>query len=199
MEIFLSVDALSVSAMPEGLPLALTMALTIASNKMAKKNVVAKKLYSIESLGSCTVIASDKTGTLTVNEQTAKKIILPNGREYMVTGSGYSTNGSVVGEKIEDAKEIIKLGVINNEAKFTKSERIGDSIDIAFLVLGEKMKTKTDDIKVLEIIPYESDNKYSAVFYEKNIVVNTLPLPFTNVSRLQWRQLRWNGPSCKEN
>ena len=167
-EIVLSVIALAVSAMPEGLPLALTMALTIASNKMAKKSVVAKKLYSIESLGSCTVIASDKTGTLTVNEQTAKKIILPNGREYMVTGSGYSTNGNVVGEKIEDAKEIIKLGVINNEAKFTKSEHIGDSIDIAFLVLGEKMKTKIDDIKILEIIPYESDNKYSAVFYEKN-------------------------------
>jgi P-type E1-E2 ATPase len=81
-EIFLSVVALAVSAMPEGLPLALTMALTIASNKMAKKNVVAKKLHSVESLGSCTVIASDKTGTLTVNEQTAKKILLPNNKEY---------------------------------------------------------------------------------------------------------------------
>ena len=69
-EIFLSVIALSVSAMPEGLPLALTMALTIASNKMAKKNVIVKKLNSVESLGSCTVIASDKTGTLTVDEQT---------------------------------------------------------------------------------------------------------------------------------
>ena len=72
-EILLSVIALGVSAMPEGLPLALTMALTIASNKMAKRKVVAKKLHSVESLGSCTVIASDKTGTLTVNEQTARK------------------------------------------------------------------------------------------------------------------------------
>ena len=77
-EIFLSVIALAVSAMPEGLPLALTMALTIASNKMAKKNVIVRKLKSVESLGSCTVIASDKTGTLTVNEQPAKKILLPN-------------------------------------------------------------------------------------------------------------------------
>ena len=67
-ELFLSVIALSVSAMPEGLPLSLTMALTIASNKMATKNVVVKKLNSVESLGSCTVIASDKTGTLTVNK-----------------------------------------------------------------------------------------------------------------------------------
>lgn len=71
-EIFLSVIALAVSAMPEGLPLALTMALTIASNKMAKKNVIVRKLKSAESLGSCTAIATDKTGTLTVNEQTAK-------------------------------------------------------------------------------------------------------------------------------
>ena len=96
-EILLSVVALGVSAMPEGLPLALTMALTIASNKMAKHKVVAKKLHSIESLGSCTVIASDKTGTLTVNEQTAKKIVLPNGLEYLVTGSGYNIDGTVTG------------------------------------------------------------------------------------------------------
>jgi calcium-translocating P-type ATPase len=167
-EILLSVIALGVSAMPEGLPLALTMALTIASNRMAKKKVVAKKLHSIESLGSCTVIASDKTGTLTVNEQTAKKIILPNDNEYEITGAGYSTIGSVVGRNLKYAEEIALLGVINNEAKFSKSERIGDSIDIAFLVLGEKLNIKTDDIEILETIPYESANKYSAVFYKKN-------------------------------
>lgn len=167
-EILLSVVALGVSAMPEGLPLALTMALTIASNKMAKHKVVAKKLHSVESLGSCTVIASDKTGTLTVNEQTAKKILLPNDYEYLVTGSGYSVNGSVTGEKLSYAKEIATLGVINNEAKFSKDERIGDSIDIAFLVLGEKMKVDIGNIEILETIPYESANKYSAVFYKKN-------------------------------
>ena len=167
-EILVSIIALAVSAMPEGLPLALTMALTIGSNKMAKHKVVAKKLNSVESLGSCTVIASDKTGTLTVNEQTAKKIVLPNDLEYLITGSGYEINGNVVGEKITNAKEIAKLGVINNEAKFSKEETIGDSIDIAFLVLGEKMHVKTNDIEILEIIPYESENKYSAVFYKKN-------------------------------
>lgn len=166
-EILVSVIALAVSAMPEGLPLALTMALTIASNKMAKHKVVAKKLYSVESLGSCTTIASDKTGTLTVNEQTAKKILLPNDFEYLVEGSGYNINGEVVGENISYAKELAKLGVINNEAKFSVSEQIGDSIDIAFLVLGEKCKVKTNDIKILETIPYESVNKYSAVFYEQ--------------------------------
>ena len=167
-EIFLSVVALAVSAMPEGLPLALTMALTIASNNMAKKNVVAKKLYSVESLGSCTVIASDKTGTLTVNEQTAKKILLPNDLEYEISGVGYSTEGTVTGEKLNYAKEIALLGTINNEAKLTENEHFGDSIDIAFLVLGKKLKVNTKDIKIIDSIPYESENKYSAVFYEKD-------------------------------
>ena len=167
-EIFLSVVALAVSAMPEGLPLALTMALTIASNHMAKKQVVAKKLYSVESLGSCTVIASDKTGTLTVNEQTAKKILLPNGLEYDINGVGYEIEGTITGEKLNLAQELALLGTINNEATLTEEERFGDSIDIAFLVLGKKAKVKTDDIKIIDSIPYESENKYSAVFYEKN-------------------------------
>ena len=167
-EIFLSVIALAVSAMPEGLPLALTMALTIASNKMAKKNVVAKKLHSVESLGSCTVIASDKTGTLTVNEQMAKKILLPNDIEYLITGTGYELEGEVKGEKIELAQEIGLYGTINNEAKIDGKKRIGDSIDIAFLVLGKKLKVNIKDINILDTIPYESENKYSAVFYEKN-------------------------------
>ena len=167
-EIFLSVVALAVSAMPEGLPLALTMALTIASNHMAKSKVVAKTLHSVESLGSCTVIASDKTGTLTVNEQTAKKILLPNGLSYDITGVGYSKEGTILGEEIKYAKEIALLGTINNEANITEHERFGDSIDIAFLILGQKLKVNRNAVKIIDSIPYESENKYSAVFYEKN-------------------------------
>lgn len=167
-EIFLSVIALSVSAMPEGLPLALTMALTIASNKMSKKGVIVRKLKAAESLGSCTVIASDKTGTLTVNEQTAKKIILPNNMEYDITGTGFHFDGEVVGKNLNYAKEITTLGVINNESDISSDACVGDSIDIAFKVLGKKLNIKTDDINILEIIPYESENKYSAVFYEKD-------------------------------
>lgn len=166
-EIFLSVIALAVSAMPEGLPLSLTMALTIASNKMAKKNVIVRKLNAAESLGSCTVIASDKTGTLTVNEQTAKKIILPNGVSYDISGTGYETNGTVVGGDISYAKELSTLAVLNNEANIEKNKKVGDSIDIAFLVLGKKLHVDVRDIKILEMVPYESENKYSAVFYEK--------------------------------
>jgi len=107
--IFLSVVALAVSAMPEGLPLALTMALTIGSNKMSKKNVIVKDLNSVEALGSCTVIASDKTGTLTVNEQTAKKIVLENGEEIGITGTGYNTDGEILyNEKNKDKVKNIK-------------------------------------------------------------------------------------------
>lgn len=165
-EIFLSVIALAVSAMPEGLPLALTMALTIASNKMAKKNVVVRKLNAAESLGSCTVIASDKTGTLTVNEQTAKKIVLPDGKKFEITGVGVNPKGEVLGENLELAKELATLGVINNEAIISRKKVIGDSIDAAFLILGKKLKVDTNNIKILDRIHYESENKYSAVFYE---------------------------------
>lgn len=175
-EIFLSVIALSVSAMPEGLPLALTMALTIASNRMSKKNVIVKKLNAVESLGSCTVIASDKTGTLTVNEQTAKKILLPNGNSYTITGTGYNGKGEVLPvdeAKIEDVVFLAQLGKINNEAKLEKVagekwENFGDSIDIAFLALAEKIGASSDQFEILAEIPYESENKYSAVFYRLN-------------------------------
>lgn len=167
-EILLSVIALSVSAMPEGLPLALTMALTIASRNMAKNKVVVKKLHSVESLGSCTVIASDKTGTLTVNEQTAKKILLPNNNEYIISGTGYNTSGEIIGNNLKLAKEVAILGQINNEAEFSDGKLLGDSIDLAFLVLGEKAKININDIEIIDSIPYESASKYSAVFYKKN-------------------------------
>ncbi len=174
-EIFLSVIALSVSAMPEGLPLALTMALTIGSNRMSKNNVIVKKLNSVESLGSCTVIATDKTGTLTVNEQTAKKIVLPDNSIFDIEGTGYNDKGKIIpleNANIEDAKYISKLGVLNNEASLKKVkddyEYIGDSIDIAFLALGQKLQINIDDIEITNRINYESENKYSAVYYKEN-------------------------------
>ena len=173
-DIFLSVIALSVSAMPEGLPLALTMALTIGSNRMAKKNVIVKKLNSVESLGSCTVIASDKTGTLTVNEQTAKKIVFPDGSIYDVEGTGYNDSGEIVplnGESLDNAIYISELGLLNNEAGLEKKKDkwsyYGDSIDVAFLALAKKAKLDSNNKKILGKIPYESENKYSAVFYER--------------------------------
>ena len=172
-EMFLSVVALSVSAMPEGLPLALTLALTIGANRMSKKKVVVKQLNAVEALGSCSVIASDKTGTLTVNEQTLKKIILPNDNNYEITGSGYNDNGKVIGEELDFAYDIIKYGVINNESGLVKDKNdkwvsYGDSIDIAFLACGKKSKIDNSNVIKLGGIPYESINKYSCVFYKEN-------------------------------
>lgn len=172
-EILLVVIALAVSAMPEGLPLAVTMALTIASNKMGKKNVVVKHLNAVESLGSCTVIATDKTGTLTLNEQTAKLISLPSGEEFQVSGSGYNDNGKVICEDEKLRNELYNIalmGQLNNESTLKKKKDgfkyFGDSIDVAFKVLALKMKVKTKEHKIVGQIPYESENKYSAVFYE---------------------------------
>lgn len=174
-EIFMAVVALSVSAMPEGLPLALTMALTITSNMMVKKNVVVKKLNYVESLGSCTVIATDKTGTLTVNEQTAKVICLPNNKKYEISGVGYKNNGEILKVDLDNRSlidQIVLHGKLNNEAiKSKKSAYYGDSIDIAFQILSEKNKTYSDEYEVIKRIPYESENKYSAVFYKYNDVV----------------------------
>ena len=171
-EIFMSVVGLAVSAMPEGLPLALTLALTIGSSRMSKKNVIVKKLNAVEALGSCTVIASDKTGTLTVNEQTAKKIVLPNGTLYEVSGTGYYENGKITGNDkyIKRCREIALMGYLNNEAGIEYGDIMtshGDSIDIAFLTLANKFNITTD-CEIVGRIPYESENKYSAVFYKND-------------------------------
>ena len=166
--ILLTVIAFAVSALPEGLPLALTMALTIASNRMAKKNVIVRRLSCAESLGSCTVIASDKTGTLTVNQQTAKKIVLADGSSFDISGTGYETKGEIQGEgDIAAVKQLALLGVLNNEASIAGDHPTGDSIDIAFLVLGEKLDAHRQDIETVYQIPYESEKKYSAVFYRQ--------------------------------
>ena len=159
-EIFLSVVALSVSAMPEGLPLALTMALTITSNRIYKKHVIVKKLNSVESLGSCTYIASDKTGTLTINKQMAKRIVFPDGEEFDVD------KDNVIDKNV---RFISELGYINNEAIMNKDKKyLGDSIDIAFKILGNKLDVNGSNINILKRIEYESEKQYSAVFYEKN-------------------------------
>lgn len=176
-EIFFLVIALSVSAIPEGLPVVLTMSLSIASNKMSKKNVLVKKLNSVEALGSATVIASDKTGTLTLNEQTVKKIVLPNNDKYEVSGRGYNGEGKITplnNAKTEYINLIIEEGIYNNEAHLEKVKKewinYGDSMDVALLSLGYKHNLDVTDLKnkVVGRIPYESDAGYSASFYEKN-------------------------------
>jgi magnesium-transporting ATPase (P-type) len=183
-EIFFFVVALIVSAIPEGLPVALTVALSIATSRMSKRNVIVRKLTAVESLGSCTIIASDKTGTLTVNQQTIKLIEFPNGKRFKVTGEGYNGIGKVIfpepgtlqkNDK-EHLKKISKLGILTNEGSLKKEDNrwvhYGDAMDVAFLALGYKLKQDPESIlkeySLVDEIPYESERKFSAAFYKEN-------------------------------
>ncbi len=183
-EIFFFVVALAVSAIPEGLPVALTVALSIATSRMSKRQVIVRKLTAVESLGSCTVIASDKTGTLTVNQQTVRLIELPDGKTFSLTGEGYNGEGEIFNsdksqpgdDDIKKVRHILKLASLTNEGKLEKSDDQwdfhGDAMDVAFLAAACKADLKTEEIRkefpLLGSIPYESERKFSAAFYDKN-------------------------------
>lgn len=181
-EVFFIVIAMAVSAIPEGLPVALTVVLSIASARMAKRNVIVRKLTAVESLGSCTCIASDKTGTLTVNQQTVKLIVLPDGQRIEVSGQGYNTDGELriqasgdEARQIRDAVgAIAHATVLTNEAAFWRSdagwEHHGDAMDVALLALAHKAGLDPDEIRsrhpVVGEIPFESDRRYNAAAYQ---------------------------------
>jgi magnesium-transporting ATPase (P-type) len=180
-EVFFMAVALAVSAIPEGLPVAMTVALSIATSRMARRNVIVRKLTAVESLGSCTCIASDKTGTLTVNKQTAKLIGLPGGQLFAVTGEGYSGVGMVLtpeGEEPSPAArlclgQLVSAAVLCNEARLDEKdgrwEHNGDAVDVALLTLGYKMGLYPGDlrsaVKNVGEIPFESEHRYAASFY----------------------------------
>lgn len=182
-EVFFMAVALAVSAIPEGLPVAMTVALSVGTYRMAKRHVIVRKLTAVEGLGSCTYIASDKTGTLTVNQQTVKKIVLSSGEYFSVTGEGYSGDGEVVPDKegnispeaMTQLRRLGTAGVLCNEAQLICEkgawEQYGDAVDVALLALGYKLALDPPrfrkSIKVLGSIPYESERKYAAVFYEE--------------------------------
>src|SRR5690606_26240102 len=89
-ETFFLVVALAVAAIPEGLPVAITIALAVATTRMARRNVIVRQLTAVEGLGSCTLIATDKTGTLTCNELTVREVCLPSSEVFPVTGQGFT-------------------------------------------------------------------------------------------------------------
>ncbi len=181
--IFFFVVALAVSAIPEGLPVALTVALSIAVSRMSKRNVIVRKLPAVESLGSCTVIASDKTGTLTVNQQTARQVALADGQFFNISGQGYNGQGEFTSvnrvEVSEQAREQLKglstLAMLANEGSLieerSKGVHYGDAMDVAFLSMGYKLGLDPQLLKsenpILGMIPYESERKFSAAFYRK--------------------------------
>lgn len=181
-EIFFLTVALAVSAIPEGLPVAVTVTLAIGTGRMAKRNVIIRKLTAVEGLGSCTFIASDKTGTLTVNSQTVKKIVSPEGEVFEVTGEGYNPTGEVLnasgaavsGTDADYVATFAFCGSICNEAEFTLKDGAwnhnGDAMDIALLVMSHKVQNmpKLADAKVYHTIAFEPEHKYAAVFYTLN-------------------------------
>lgn len=186
--IFFFVVALAVSAIPEGLPVALTVALSISTKRLAKRNVIVRKLTSVESLGSCTVIASDKTGTLTMNEQTAKMIVSPDGSRFDISGEGYNGNGKVydnnnkevMAEFSAEIAEISRIAVFSNEATLINENDKwiyhGDAMDVALLGMSYKLGINPaewrDEKSLVGKIPYESERKFSASFYKMNGSIN---------------------------
>ncbi len=180
-EVFLVMVGLAVAAIPEGLPVALTVALSIATARMASRKVIARRLVAVESLGSCTVIASDKTGTLTLNEQTAQVIVTPDGQRFEASGQGYRGEGEVSpadGKPLSDAQRagLLRLGraaILCNEGTLTCSEgdwqHSGDAMDVALLALGYKLglspETERHNHVSLVDIPFESERRYAAVAY----------------------------------
>jgi len=179
---FFLVVALAVSAIPEGLPVALTVALSVATTRMSRRKVIVRKLTAVEGLGSCTMIASDKTGTLTVNQQTAKLIYLPSGTKLNISGQGYNGDGKIEGvEKLKaddrfNLEKTIDSITLANEAILEKRSKNwyqhGDSVDVAFLGLVYKsgrdpIKIKSETEELFEI-PYESERRYAGKIYKQN-------------------------------
>ncbi len=169
---------LAVSVIPEGLPAALTVALAIGMRRMARVNVIIRKLVAVESLGSCTFICSDKTGTLTVNELTIREVVLPDNSRYRLNGEGVAPGGLEVDESREGGEAgcpdsrletLCVAGVLANESHldYARGEwaAAGDIVDVAFLVMAKKLGLSIGELRrqlqQLALIPYESENAFS--------------------------------------
>ena len=178
--IFLFAIALAVAAIPEGLPAALTVALAVATSRMAKRRVIVRRLAAVEGLGSCTLVASDKTGTLTRNELTVRVVVLPGGERLEVTGDGFEPVGEVrLGDvrissgDVPGLAELLRAGVLCNEADLYPHDGTwhwrGDPTDIAMLSLAQKLGESRDDHvsrqPQFNEIPFEAEHRYAATYH----------------------------------
>ncbi len=172
---FMTSVGLAVSAIPEGLPVAVTITLSIGVSQMARHKAIVKKLAAVETLGSTNVICTDKTGTLTKNQMTATKLFC-GGEEYIVSGTGYSKEGKVVykesGEPVNyNFKKALELASYVGEfctesslAEDGKSWKItGDPTEGALMIATKKLALNIKDAKVIVDIPFESENQLMAV------------------------------------
>ncbi len=178
-EMLLFVVALAVAAIPEGLPVAMTVALAIATTKMARRGVIVRRLAAVEGMGSCTYIATDKTGTVTRNELTVKEVYLQADKIFEVSGSGFAPEGQVFlhNKPIDrisnpEIDRIAKAAVLCNEADLHQSDGgwhwRGDTVDIALLSFGQKLdynrETLLDLYPQINQIPFEPELRFSASY-----------------------------------
>ncbi len=178
---FMAAVALAVGAIPEGLPAAVTIVLAIGVARMAKRRAIIRKLPAVETLGSTTVICSDKTGTLTENQMTVREIFA-GGKFYEVTGVGYEPKGDILldGSPVKMAEqpslaECLRAGVLCNDSQLVRGEdgRLkvqGDPTEASLLVAGEKgglvyADTHRESPRV-DVIPFESEHMFRATLHD---------------------------------
>uniref|UniRef100_A0A8C9GQ73 Calcium-transporting ATPase n=2 Tax=Piliocolobus tephrosceles TaxID=591936 RepID=A0A8C9GQ73_9PRIM len=166
--------SLAVAAIPEGLPIVVMVTLVLGVLRMAKKRVIVKKLPIVETLGCCSVLCSDKTGTLTANEMTVTQLVTSDGLHAEVSGVGYDGQGTVC---LLPSKEVIKefssvsvgklveAGCVANNAVIRKNAVMGQPTEGALMALA--MKMDLSDIKNSYVrkkeIPFSSEQKWMAV------------------------------------
>ena len=172
-QVFMTSISLAVSAIPEGLPAVLTITLALGTARMARQKAIVRKLASVETLGSTTVICSDKTGTLTKNEMTVTKVTT-NNRQTSISGAGYAPegefteNGSTIDPTSDDNLELLlRIGALNNDAHIQQNEGawvcFGDPTEGALLVAAMKAGMDVSQLKesyprVAEL-PFDSARK----------------------------------------
>ncbi|MEU8989207.1 cation-translocating P-type ATPase [Streptomyces sp. NPDC048558] len=161
--------ALAVAAIPEGLPAVLALTLALGVYRMARRGAIVKRLASVEALGSATVVCSDKTGTLTMNEMTARALWAA-GRDHEVTGEGYDTTGTVLAADgaVVDVRDAVLPFALCNDARRTADGVIGDPTEAALLVLAAKAgldaEPRTHITRTGEV-PFDPAAKYMATFH----------------------------------
>lgn len=182
-EVFLLGVALAVAAIPEGLPVALTVALAIGVRRMSRRRVIVRKLAAVEALGSCTYIASDKTGTLTMNQLTAERLWLPGLPELRLTGEGLNPVGELVVPPGADmlaaralAERLARAVALCNEATLAQREggwtTHGDAVDVSLLVAAHKLGITRGGLEarhaLIATVPFESERQYAATLHGPN-------------------------------
>ena len=179
VEMFMAAVALAVGAIPEGLPAAVTITLAIGVSRMAKRRAIIRKLPAVETLGSTTIICSDKTGTLTENQMTVQAIFA-GGVLYEVTGGGYEPTGEIRadGQPIDAAPraaltECLRAGLLCNDSQLVQEKgrwaAQGDPTEAALIVVAEKAGLAHAETSAqhprLDVIPFESEHQFMATLH----------------------------------